>query len=388
MRVLFLCMANEFTPEMKYKENYLIKAAIENDDDVYVISNTKTYIEGKTAFVEAGEYKCDGYVVVRMTPKNFGISLLTEKLRVTPGLKERVLSIEPDVIFYNCPQIWNVNELREIRSRLPKCVIVWDFSTWYGNSGSNWISLNLLHKGIYRHWLKKNEKYVSKIYYTADDPHTFIREVYQLDESKMRLNDLPSEVLSDEELYKKRDDFRKKESIEDDAIVFVHTGKMGKKKKTIELLKCFNKLSSGYNTYLYIIGSLEEEIKEEALELIHANEKIRYVGFKKADEMMDIISGCDIYLQPGSTSQTFQEAVCRGCIPIYAERSYDKELVGEYGREIHSDAELENSMKYFLVNPETIEEIRPRLVDRVRERLDYRKLYQRMIDPDEYVGRD
>lgn len=383
MKVLFLCMANEFTPEMKYKENYLIKAAIENNDDVYVISNTKTYIEGKTAFTDLGEYQCNGYVVFRMQQKDFGIPLLTDKLRITLGLKERIFSIAPDIIFYNCPQIWNVNELKEIRIRLPECMIIWDFSTWYGNSGSNWLSLNLLHKGIYRHWLKRNEKYVSKVYYTADDPHRFIREVYQLDEKKMRLHDLPSEVLSDEELGKKRDAFRKKESIGSDTVVFVHTGKMGRMKKTIELLKCFNKLSVDYNTYLYIVGRLEDEIKEEALDLICANNRIRYVGFKKADEMMDIISGCDIYLQPGSTSQTFQEAVCRGCIPIYAARSYDKELVGEYGREIYRDEELENSMKYFLTNPGTIGEIRPKLLTRVRGRLDYRELYQRMIDPKE-----
>lgn len=383
MKILFLCMANEFTPEMKYKENYLIQAAVENNDNVYVISNTKTYIDGKTAFVNPGEYGFDGYKLIRMNPKKFVFSILTDKLRVTPGLKEKILDIEPDVIFYNCPQVWNVNELKEIRKKLPKCVIIWDFSTWYGNSGSNWISLNILHKGIYRHWLKKNEKYVSKIYYTADDPHKFIREVYQLDEKKMRLNDLPSEILSDEELSKKRKFFREQESIDDETIVFVHTGKMGKQKKTVELLKCFNHLSQNYDTYLYIVGSLDDAIQEEALALIHANPKVRYVGFKKADEMMEIISGCDVYLQPGSTSQTFQEAVCRGCIPIYAERSYDKKLVGEYGIELHTDTELEDGMLMLLNNPEGIREMRKGLLKRVGEQLDYRKLYQKMIDPNE-----
>lgn len=380
MRVLFLCLGNEFTAEMKYKENYLIKAAVENGDEVYVITTTKTYINGVSTNVNEGVYDGGGYTYLRIKNKNFGIPILTDKIRVTPGLKEKILSFKPDVLFYNCPQIWNVNELKAIRSQLPKCNIIWDFSTWYGNSGNNWISLNILHRGIYRFWLKKNEKYVSKIYYTADDPHRFIREVYKLDDKKMKLSDLPSEILDAQELRRKRHIFRKRENIEDDAVIFIHTGKFEEKKRTVELLKAFNNISDKYDTYLFVVGKLNEDVKEQAEELIRKNDKIRFVGFLKADDMLEIISGCDVYLQPGSTSQTFQEAICRGCIPIYAERKYDYDLVGNAGIQLHSIEELEASMEKLLKNPSEIKKMRKELSERIAQRLDYKVVYKNMIN--------
>lgn len=379
-RIVFLCLGSQFSPYMYYKDNYMIRAAVEAKHNVLVVTTNKMYIEGVESEVSEGIDDSFGYTIVRKKNKNLGLRILTEKIRYTSGLIDIICSFSPDLIFYNCPQIYNVNELGFLRKKIPNVKVIWDFSTWYGNSGKNFLSLNVLHKGIYRRWLKKNQIYVDKIYYTADDPHTFIRKVYKLDESKMELHDLPGEVIEYEEKEKYRKIIEKEIGVSHEDILFIHTGKMNKIKKTIELIRSFSKCEDR-RFKLIIVGSLDEEIREEVMRLVSIDNRIFYLGFKTGEELIQIVRGCDVYVQPGSTSQTLNDAVCSGCAIAYKTRNYDNKLIGEYGWRFDSM----NDVDSFFVERSKDKELEKnivkfgnKMIEIARDRLDYRSLYNRM----------
>lgn len=379
-KIVFLCLGSQFSPYMYYKDNYMIRAAVEAEHQVLVVTTNKMYIDGVEREVPEGKDDSFGYTIIRKKNKNLGIRVLTEKIRYTSGLDEIICSFSPDLIFFNCPQIYNVNDLKTLKKRMPNVKVIWDFSTWYGNSGKNALSLNVLHKGIYRKWLKQNQKYVNKIYYTADDPHTFIREVYGLDESKMELHDLPGEVIEFEEKRDYRKRIEKELNLSAKDILFIHTGKMNKSKKTIELIRAFSNCDD-LRFKLIIVGSLDEEIRNETMKLINLDKRIFYLGFKKGEELIRILRGCDIYVQPGSTSQTLNDAVCCGCAIAYKTRNYDNKLIGDCGWRF----EQENDIESFFVNVSNIQKLEilikqygTKMIDVARERLDYQKLYKRM----------
>ena len=87
-KIIFLCLGNSYTPNMRYKENYLIKAAVENGHEVVVVATNRTYRNGVEVEVAEESSNIDGYKLIRIKNKNLGIKTLTDKIRVTPKLIE------------------------------------------------------------------------------------------------------------------------------------------------------------------------------------------------------------------------------------------------------------------------------------------------------------
>ena len=242
MRVSFVCTGNTFTPSMLYKENYFIKAAVELGMEVLVFASEYEYVLGKRETSKLQETDIEGYHLVRMKYKKvLGSEFLTEKVRNVPELTKRLICYQPDFIFYNCPQIYNIRELGRIKEALPHTKIVLDFSTKYINSAKNPLSLYILHKVIYRSWLMRALPYADKIYYISEETKDFIQTVYGIPQERMEENGLPGEVISKEQYQKFRQEIRLEYGILNNQLLFVHSGKIGRLKRTVELLQYFQK---------------------------------------------------------------------------------------------------------------------------------------------------
>lgn len=378
MRILFLCTGNEFTSDMKYKENYLIQAAIENHDKVWVIAGTNTYVDGKKTYVQQGIYKEKGYSILRLENKRFINRKLSDKLRCTPNLKKHILKIKPDVLFYNCPQIWNVNDLKEVHGYLPNCLVIWDFTTWYGNSGRNWISLNILHKGIYRYWLEKNERYVDNIIYICNDTKKFIEEVYHLTK-KLELMTLPAKVIEVEERKRRGQYIKRRYDIKEGQVVFCHSGKMDKIKKSLELIRIFSQITYQEFRFL-IVGKFSEEITSEAMEIIYNDPRITFIPFVPAEELTDILCATDVYVQPASVSQTAETAICCGCPIIFENNTINSEIYNGNGFLIDNLSDIPKILENIHnknINLDTLQQLSYKMA---KEKMDYKMQYKKIID--------
>lgn len=312
MRVVFVCTGNTFTSSVLYKENYFIKAAVNFGYEVLVIASEYQYVEGKREKTQLKEGRINGYHLVRIPYKKyFHNEYISDKIRNAVGLTDTIIRFRPQFVFYNCSQIYNVLEIQRLRKSLPECRIVLDFSTKFINSARNFLSLYVLHKGLYRYWLKKAVPFVDRIFYVSDETKDFIQEVYHLPRGLLEENGVPGEVIPLDRKVFLRDKIRKKYKYPEDTILFVHSGKIGVLKRTVELLHYF-KENTDLRLRLLIAGSLEDKVKEQVLTLIEQDKRVQYVGFVTGDILSELLCAADLYLQPGTISQTSQTAICCG----------------------------------------------------------------------------
>ena len=379
MRIVFVCTGNSFTPTMLYKENYFIRAAVNKGYKVLVVASEYMYIDGVRKRIGPYEGEIDGYKLVRIPYKKYlGSNYFSEKIRNAPGMTERIIDFAPDYIFYNCPQIYNIKEVVKIKKALPGCKVALDFSTKYINSARNALSLNILHKGIYKRWLKKAVPYIDKIYYVSQETLQFIREVYDLPEELMIENGLPGEVCA----YGKREYFREKIVSEfdfpTDSIIMLHSGKIGILKRTVELLRFFH-TNEDKRFRLIIAGSIEDTVKDDITDIIGKDDSIKYIGFVTGERLTELLCGTDLYLQPGTISQTSQTAICCGCPIMFMDCPTNRALFAENGFLLQNLDEIKDVFERVSQEPDILKRMSEKSYELAFEELEYEKLLMKAM---------
>ena len=376
MKVVFVCTGNAFTPSMLYKENYFIKASVQQGYETLVLATEYTYHDGKKEKTQEVDSSIDGYILKRLPYQSvMGNEYITEKIRNAKSLSDQIISFAPSFIFYNCPQIYNIVELKRIKEALPKVKIVLDFSTKYINSARNPLSRYILHRLLYRSWLRKAQPYVDCITYVSPETLDFILREYRMDPKLMKEVGLPAEVIPKETREKNRKEIREEYHLSDNQLLFVHSGKIGRLKRTIELLRCFAKHDdSSYK--LIIAGSLEDEVKEEIEKLIHQDNRITYIGFVTGAYLTKLLCACDLYLQPGTISQTSQTAICCGSPIMFMRCPTNEELFNGNGFLIDRIEEMDTVFTEIDSNPKQLEEMKNLSMKIANETLEYNKLFQ------------
>lgn len=365
MRIVFVCYGNPFTESMLYKENYFIKACVESGYEVLVLADNCRYENGKMMQTDEGESLIDGYRIKRSQPDRVLNGFLSSKIRKNRSFYDDIVCFGPDIIFFNTIQSYNLNYLDKIMEKLPYVKIFGDVSTSYYNSATNWISKSILHGVLYRHWIKKAEKYFTKIFYVTDDAHLFITQMYHLSEDKLEFNPLPCEVISADDRDERGRSVRAKYGIDAETIVMCHSGKFNSKKKTLTILDSFWK-ADRKDCVLILAGSFEEELKPDVLARIESDKRIIYTGFLPGDELTMLLSAVDLYIQIGSVSQTAQTAIGCGC-PVVLTHDYDRFVSGN-GYVIDSDTDLVRIISDFSLSDarrmsDASREIASRLID-------------------------
>ena len=111
-------------------------------------------------------------------------------------------------------------------------------------------------------------------------------------------------------------------SIPLDDLLFVHSGNLGKGKKTKELLKAFSQQNNPH-MHLVILGSIPSSEKEDLDKLINSDKRITFLGWKDESSLKRYIAASDLYLQPGTQSVTMMNALACGTpVMVFPHRSY------------------------------------------------------------------
>lgn len=377
MKLLIITTGNEFTPSMLYKENYIIKAAIERGDEVLVIASQYTYINGRTAILNKNE-QISGYRIIRLPYLYIFNTFISRKIKKVSGLYAEIINYAPDLIFFNCAQVYDIMLCEKLKSKIPNLKIVLDFSTKFINSARNWLSREILHKIIYRYWIQKALPYVDKVFYISIESKEFAHDIYGIPNNLMEHNNLPGQIINEDIKNRIKKEIRIKHHLNDSDIIFAHSGKMGKLKKTIDLLNIFNGINDN-RFHLFIIGSFLDGIEEEAMSLIHSDNRIEYLGFMSGDELTRYICAADMYLQPGTISQTSQTAICCGTPICFTSVPTNKELYNGNGFFIDTDKELKNALTKISKEPEILSEMSKKSYILARKELEYTVLYKKIL---------
>ena len=314
MRILHLCLANFYIDGYGYQENILPKVNKSHGHEVLIIASTETYIDKKTlGYVKPGKYLSEhGIPIIRLPYVSLFLPFFTRKMRIYKGLYKAIEDFSPDIVFSHDLSFLSVHSVIRYIKGHSRVAFYADSHTAFYNSGKNWLSLHILHKIIYRNAIRPAVRLLKKYFYIGFGEHDFARQIYKIPEELMEFYPLGGIVFDDISYYEKRNRLRTELGLLENEPLFVHSGKMNKDKRVIELIQGFKNrcVKAGK---LVIIGSLEEDIAEKFQELVKNDSTIMYLGWKRAEELQDYLCAADLYCQPGSVSSTMQTSVCCRC---------------------------------------------------------------------------
>ena len=380
MRILHLCLANYYIDGYNYQENMLAKRNKYDGHEVLVIASTETFVDNvKLGYVQPRDYfNVEGIHVIRLPYRNFGNKLVTKKLRYYLGLYETICNFQPEVIMAHALSFGSVGEVVKYVKEHPHVRFYADTHTSAVNSGRSWLSLNILHKIIYRKWILDAIPYVKKYFYIGLGERDFSHQVYGVPINVMEFYPLGGVIPSKVVATANRNAVHMELHLRNDELLFVHSGKMNSHKKTVELLRAFTSVPS-LKAKLVVIGSLAADIEKAVNNLVYKDSRIQFLGWRTGDELIKYLCACDLYLQPGTGSVTLQNAICCGCpVMAYPYNSYCEDY--DFGQFLW--VETEDDIKNVFVklaNGETnLEVLADNAMKCATELLDYKKLAARI----------
>lgn len=332
MRILHLCLANFYIDQYNYQENVLPMLNKQQGHDVLIIASTETYIDNShLGYVAPSRYVTEyGVPIIRLPYKEIGNQRIQAKLRLYKGLLKEIESFKPDVIMSHDLCYLSISEVIKYKKKNPEVKLYADTHTAAFNSGRNWVSLHILHRVIYKHYVQKAVPYLEKYFYLSSGEKEFSINNYRIPENLMEFYPLGGILPSDEEYWKNRNQIRKELGVRDREILLLHSGKLDSAKRTVDLLKAFSRVTD-LNARLVIIGSIPNETKNGIMDQVQADKRVVYLGWKSPNELRAFLCAADLYLQPGSVSATMQNATCCRCpIMSFPHPSYIKDF--DYGQ--------------------------------------------------------
>ena len=312
MKILHLMLGCFYIDNYSYQENYLPKYHQKQGNDVEIVASLVTFDEnGKFALLP----KADKYVNeygIPVTRLDYKKGRLSKRLRRYVGLKKELERISPDLIFIHGVQFMDMSVVVKYCKTHKNVKVLADNHSDFSNSASNWISKNIQHKILWKHYAKKINPYVKKFYGVLPARVDFLVDMYGLPREKVEL----LVMGADDELVEKasaievRQNKRNEYGLRDSDIVIMTGGKIDNNKPQIlTLMDAVNKIPDT-NVKLLIFGAVTPSLQSEFYKRL--SEKVQYIGWKKSKDIYHEFASADIVAFPGLHSVLWEEAVGMG----------------------------------------------------------------------------
>lgn len=380
MRIAHLCLSCFYIDGYSYQENILSKLNKLNGHEVLIIASTETFINNNSiGYLEPSEYlNSDNVQVVRLAYTKKLPHIIARKVRHYEGLKYQLEQFKPDIVYFHGLASYDIFVVAKYKEQNKGVKFILDSHEDQYNSGTNFISKYILHRLFYKTILKINRKHFDKVYCVSFESVNFVKSNYGLD-NELELMPLGGYVLNDDEYNFYRKSFRDIYSINDSELVFFHSGKMDVSKRTIELMESFSEVeNSGFR--LIIAGSVSNEISNEFNSLLMKDSRINYLGWADSKKLMELMSACDVYLQPGTQSSSMQQSLCLRCaVALYPYPSHDF-LLGNNYIKLRTKQDMIDMFKDISNNKIDINDLRRDSYEIARELLDYNEQSKRYLE--------
>ncbi len=370
-KIVHVCLVGPYSDGFSYQENILAKYHKRMGNDVSVI--TSTYSWDKNGFIQnvPANYYLDenGVMIYRLCKKKSIIN----KMAKYNGFFELLDEIKPDIIFcHGC----NFADISTVRRFVKKnsCVLYFDNHCDSTNSGTNFLSKYFLHRIIWRHKVKRIERFVKKFYGVLPRRCDFLVSEYKVPREKVQL------------LIMGLDDDNAKSFIDPGLCEISIGGKIDewKAEEIIAFLKAFNKYNIENNDskiHITIYGSIVDSYKDEIIKFTKSK-NIDYFGWASQEQIVEILSKSSYAVFPGRHSVLWEEAVGLG-VPIVAKHieGYDHvDIGGNVYFLTDSSVNYYKSVLDFLLLPETYTNMKKNAMSDKRREFLYSKISRVAID--------
>lgn len=380
MKFVHIYLTGPFTDGLMYQENLLIEQHVLLGHDVTVIAATETFgKDKKIKFVDAGTsyLKC-GAKLVRL-PYVIGLfKFMAKKIRAYRGLMQCIKNENPDRILFHGLTAWDLLTVaRYVRNKTDVQLFA-DCHEDFNNSAMTWASRELLHKRFYKPIFNFCCKQIKEILCVTIESYNFAVDFYDSPKDKTRLFPLGCVIESHNSIQSRRKIFRKTHGYNESHIVITQTGKLDRTKKLIDTLQSFIDNKSP-QLRLLIAGQMVGDVKNECHDLINSDERITYLGWQSADNLLNVLAGADFFLQPFGQTTSTQMAMGCGCVILAQDLPSHRWLIGANGYLFKDSSELPQVFNLVLSNQDKIEHLKLATMKFARDNLDYKILAQQII---------
>ena len=128
---------------------------------------------------------------------------------------------------------------------------------------------------------------------------------------------------------------------------------------------------------MIIIGNIPDD-NRNLYNLIKEDKRVKYLGWKSGDDLLEYICASDVYMQPGSQSSTSLTAVCCGLpILLYPSISY-REMFDTNVFWAKDKREIKEILEKIVENPNILKDMSKRSYEIAKNTFDYKKLAMRL----------
>lgn len=382
MKIIHCCFSCFYIDGYNYQENMLVREHVRAGHEVIVLASTENYDEkGHLTYGDSKTYLgSDGAIVIRFPYRNFGLHVLMKKIRAYPGVYQKLCEINPDLIIFHGACAWELLTVLNYKKNNPKVKLYLDSHEDFNNSARGFLSKYILHFLFYRPIFKKSIPYVEKVLCISIETINFIENFYGCPKNKVEYFPLGGFIFNDLDYRTNRLSIREKYNIPNDSIVFFQSGKFDKNKKLTQALTAFHKLPYAKNIKYLVAGVLHDDISAEVEVLLSKDDRISFLGWKNAQELMQLLCAADVYVQPGSQSATLQNSICCRCLVIVDDvPSHDPFVKGNGWKLDNVDALAHTFATAIQAFSEGKDELmRAQSLSIAREILDYEKMARRL----------
>lgn len=315
MKIVHLCLSCFYIDNYSYQENMLPKYHVKMGHDVTVIASSFSFDkDGKGCYLDvpSEHYDVNGYKVIRLAyrkPVN-----INRVLRRYEGFYQTLSAEKPDLIFtHGVSMSENFSIVKYLKAN-PNVRLYGDNHADYINSATTFISKHVLHKKIWRYYVKMLEPYLIKCYGVTPMRCRFLKEMYHINPDIVDF--LPMGV-DDDAISKDRDSVRKQVwaelGIPHNAFVIVTGGKIDRRKNIHVLVESVKRIQRD-QLHMIICGVLTPEM-EYLKDYFDSN--IHYLGWCNAQRVMDCMVAADLACFPGTHSTLWEQAVGVGLPSIF-----------------------------------------------------------------------
>lgn len=311
MKILHLCLANFYIDNYSYQENMLPKFHKKLGYEVEIIASMQSFDRnGVTSFIEKSSYSYineNGIKVTRLQYKHSNSQL--QRFRHYIGTKGAVESASPDIIFCHGCQFGDMPVIVDYVKSHPDVKLFIDSHADYSNSATNWISLHILHRIIWRHEAQLALPYTERFWGVLPARVDFHEENYKLPKEKCGLLVMGAD---DDEVKRASDPasvakVKQRFGFCDDDFIIVTGGKIDEaKRQVLALMDAVAEMDE--RVKLLVFGPVVPTMKAEFEERLSC-ERISYVPWANTSESYDYFSVADLAAFPGRHSVYWEQAV-------------------------------------------------------------------------------
>lgn len=316
MKILHLCLACFYIDHYSYQENLLPKYHKKMGYEVKIVASLmsfdangdRCYLSGSSEYINE-----DGIPVKRLsykTPEKIG-----KLFRTYNGTYEAIEEFAPDIIFIHGVQFADISKVVKYVKKNPETKVFVDNHSDFSNSANNWISKNIQHKIIWKHYAQMINPFTERFYGVLPARVDFLINMYGLPKEKVELlvMGVDDEMLKDIDFQSARANIRKKYNIAEDDFLLINGGKIDKwKPQTLLLMDAVNQMDNP-KVKLIVFGSVTEELKDEVLK--RCSDKVQYIGWVVAKDSYQYFAASDLVVFPGRHSVFWEQVAGQG-IPM------------------------------------------------------------------------